>query len=104
MFSGRPFDGDAARKRDDARPRRDRVRDAVEPMRGDDHDIDDAAGVLAVAPALRRRLHHVAGAVQIGVDHRVPALESLSASAANTVGWIASSSSVRPGFAGDGGA
>ena len=48
------------------------MRDAVQPVRRDHDDIDDAAGVLAVAPALRSCLHHVPGPVQIGVDDGVP--------------------------------
>src|SRR5258707_1384921 len=57
------------------------------------HTIDDAAGVLVVAPGLRRGLHHVPGAVQVGVDDGVPALHrkidrglrKLSASAVDEV-------------------
>ena len=49
------------------------MRDAIEPVRGDDDDVDDSAGMLAVAPTLGRGLHHVPGAVQIGVDDGVPA-------------------------------
>src|SRR5260221_10093440 len=71
----RPFDGHSARQSDDAGSRGDGMRDAVETVRRDHHDIDDAAGVLLVAPALGGRLHHVPGAVQIGVDDRVPALD-----------------------------
>src|SRR5205823_6335387 len=39
-----PFDGNAARKADNAGSRGDRVRDAVEALRCDDHNVDDAAG------------------------------------------------------------
>ena len=49
--------------------------DAVEPVRRDHHDIDDTAGMLVVAPAFCGGLHHVPGAVQIGVDDRVPAFD-----------------------------
>ena len=38
----------------------------------DSHDGDDAAGPVLVAPGARRALHHVPGAVEIGVDDRVP--------------------------------
>ena len=48
--------------------------DAVEPARGDHNDVDDAARLLCIAPALRCRLHHEPGAVEVGVDDGVPAL------------------------------
>ncbi len=51
------------------------MRDAIEPVRGDDDDVDDAAGMAVVAPAFCGGLHHVPGAVEIGVDDRVPALQ-----------------------------
>src|SRR6185503_3041057 len=54
--------------------RGDAVGDAVETMCRHDHDVDDAAGMSVVAPALRGCLHHVPGAVQIGIDDGVPAL------------------------------
>jgi hypothetical protein len=41
--------------------------------RGNDHDIDDAARMLVVAPAFCGGLHNVPGAVQIDVDDGVPA-------------------------------
>ena len=50
------------------------MRDAVEAVRRDDHNVDDAAGIFVVAPVLCGGLHHVPSAVQIGIDDGIPAL------------------------------
>src|SRR5262245_50539188 len=51
------------------------MRNAVKAVGRHHDDIDDAAGVFALAPALGGGLHHVPGAVEVGVDDGVPALD-----------------------------
>ena len=70
-----PFDGQRLRQRDHAGTRGCRVRHAGQAAVHGSGDGDDAAVALALPdPALRRALHHVPGAVQVGVDDGVPAL------------------------------
>ena len=70
----RPFDGDGLRQKDDTGARRASVGDVRQapPNYGD--DVDDVSRLAAITPVARGVLHHVPGAVQVGVDYRIPAL------------------------------
>ncbi len=69
----RPFHRHRAGQADHPGPCGNGMRNPVQPARRHHHDVDDIARAARVAPFLRRCLHHVPAAVQVGVDHRVPA-------------------------------
>src|SRR5690606_22839138 len=71
---GRPFHRQAAAEIHDAGAGRRGVGGLQGAAVDVDHDVDDAAGLALVAPVPGGGLHHVPGAVEVGVDHRPPAV------------------------------
>ena len=71
---GSPFNGDGLRQKNNTGPRGASVRDLRHTPPDYSDDVDDASRLAVITPMTRGALHHVPGAVQIGVDYRIPAL------------------------------